>query len=116
MRYAILIYVDERRYAEMSKEEMDALMEANNASVETHNDKIKVAAAFQDVEKATTVRVRGGKTLTSDGPFAETKEQLGGFCVVECDNLDEAIEIAARTPDAVRGSIEVRPVWGYHEA
>jgi hypothetical protein len=112
MRYAILIYVDQKVYAQMSKEELDAHQAANSASVETNHDRIKVAAALHDVDKATTVRVRDGKTLTSDGPFVETKEQLGGFCLVECDNLDEAIEMAARIPDAVHGSIEVRPVWG----
>jgi hypothetical protein len=116
MHYAILIYVDEKLYAEMSKEESDAHQAANSASVETNHDRIKVAAALHHVDKATTVRIRDGKTLTIDRPFAETKEQLGGFCLVECDNLDEAIEMAAHIPDAVRGSIEVRPVWGYHEA
>ena len=60
---------------------------------------------------ATTVRVRSGETLTSDGPFAETKEQVGGFYLVDCKDLDEAIEIAAKIPGAARGSIEVRPIW-----
>jgi len=112
MRYAILIYVNEKVYGQMSKEELGALHRANDAFVEQYRGKIKDAAALHDVNKATTVRVRDGKTLTSDGPFAETKEQLGGVCVVECDNLDEAIELAAGIPDAVHGSIEVRPVWG----
>jgi hypothetical protein len=60
---------------------------------------------------ATTVRVRDGELLLTDGPYAETKEQMGGFDLVECENLDEAIEIAARHPTAANGSIEVRPVW-----
>ena len=60
---------------------------------------------------ATTVRVRDGEVLTSDGPFAETKEQMGGFYLVECKDLDEAIEIAAKIPGARHGSIEVRPIW-----
>jgi hypothetical protein len=60
---------------------------------------------------ATTVRVRDGETLTSDGPFAETKEQVGGYFVVECDNLDDAIEAAAKLPGALSGSVEVRPIW-----
>ena len=60
---------------------------------------------------ATTVRVRDGEILTTDGPFAETKEQLAGYFVVDCKNLDEAIEVAARIPGAKDGSIEVRPIW-----
>jgi len=62
------------------------------------------------VATATTVRVRDGKTLTTDGPFAETKEQLGGFYILDCKDLDQAIAYAAKIPDAKRGSIEVRPV------
>jgi hypothetical protein len=60
---------------------------------------------------ATTVRVRDGEVLTSDGPFAETKEQVGGYYLVECDDLDTAIEIASKIPSAKHGSIEVRPIW-----
>jgi hypothetical protein len=115
MHYAILIYVDAKVYTEMSKEEVDALMVNNDAFIEQYKDRITNAAALQGVDQATTVRVRDGKTLTSDGPFAETKEQLGGICQVECDNLDEALEMAARIPDAAHGSIEVRPIWGHHE-
>jgi hypothetical protein len=66
--------------------------------------------ALQRTSTATTVRVRDGKTLTTDGPFAETKEQLGGYYLIEAENLDEAIKIAARVPSAVMGSIEVRPI------
>jgi len=62
------------------------------------------------------VRVRAGQTLTTDGPFAETKEQLNGFYIVDCDHLDEAVEIAAHIPDAVRGSIEVRPIMEFDQA
>jgi hypothetical protein len=60
---------------------------------------------------ATTVQVREGEVLTSDGPFAETKEQIGGFYLVDCKDLDEAIEVAAKIPGARQGSIEVRPIW-----
>ncbi len=60
---------------------------------------------------ATTVRVRNGEVLATDGPFAETKEQLGGYYVVECKDLDEAIEVASKIPGARTGSIEVRPIW-----
>ena len=66
--------------------------------------------ALTPTATATTVRVRDGKTMTTDGPFAETKEQLGGFYVIKCENLDEAIEIAAMIPTAQDGSIEVRPI------
>jgi hypothetical protein len=62
-------------------------------------------------EDATTVRVRDGEVLLSDGPFAETKEQIGGLCVIECANLDEALEIAAAHPVARHGMVEVRPIW-----
>ncbi len=72
--------------------------------------KLLAADALQPVSTATTVRVRDGKTLTTDGPFAETKEQLGGFYLVEAKDLDEALAIAARIPSAKFGSIEVRPV------
>ena len=60
---------------------------------------------------ATTVRVRNGEVLTTDGPFAETKEQMGGYFVVDCKDLDEAIEIASKIPDVRFGSVEVRPIW-----
>jgi hypothetical protein len=66
---------------------------------------------LQPVTTATTVRVRDDEVVTSDGPFAETKEQLGGFYLVECKDLDEAIEVAAKIPGARHGSIEVRPIW-----
>ena len=67
--------------------------------------------ALSTVDNATTVRVRDNKTLTADGPFAETHEQLGGFCLVECKDLDEAVRWAAKIPTAKYGSIEVRPLW-----
>src|SRR6185312_11973174 len=66
---------------------------------------------LRPVADATTVRVRNGETLTTDGPFAETKEQLGGYFVVDCKDLDEAIEVAGKLPGARDGSIEVRPIW-----
>jgi hypothetical protein len=68
-------------------------------------------ARLRPTTDATTVRVRDGQTLTADGPFAETKEQLGGFFLVEATDLDEALEIAAKIPGAKHGSIEVRPIW-----
>jgi hypothetical protein len=68
-------------------------------------------ARLRPTTDATTVRVRDGEVLTSDGPFAETKEQMGGFYLVDCADLDEAIEIASKIPGARQGSIEVRPIW-----
>lgn len=67
--------------------------------------------ALEASNTATTVRVRGGQTLTTDGPFAETKEELGGYYLLNCPDLDAAIEMAARIPGAERGSIEIRPIW-----
>ncbi|MFI5226549.1 MAG: YciI family protein, partial [Candidatus Limnocylindrales bacterium] len=69
--------------------------------------------ALQPTPTATTVRVRDGRTVTTDGPYAETKEQLGGFYLVECANIDEAIDAAARIPGALHGAIEVRPIWDF---
>ncbi len=71
--------------------------------------------ALDEIATATTVRVRDGKVITSDGPFAETKEVLGGFYLVECDNIDEAIGWAAKIPIVHQGSVEVRPLWNVPE-
>lgn len=73
---------------------------------------LRSSARLQPAGMATTVRVRGGKTLTTDGPFVETKEQFGGYYVLECKDLDQAIELAAQIPNAKDGSIEIRPFWG----
>ena len=67
---------------------------------------------LQPTTAATTIRVRNGQTVASDGPFAETKEQFGGFYVLDCKDLDQALELAAKIPTAKTGSIEVRPLWG----
>ena len=111
MRYALLIYTDEK--AEATKEEMDAVNAAYFAFGEQYKDKIVGGDALHPTSSATTVQLRDGKTLTTDGPFAETKEQLGGFYLVKCDNLDEAVEIASHIPGANHGSIEVRPVMEF---
>src|SRR5260370_42249522 len=78
------------------------------------NGNCKAGDRLQPTTTATTVRVRDGKTLTTDGPFAETREQLGGYYLVEAKDLDAAIAIAARIPGARVGSIEVRPIWVYN--
>jgi len=75
------------------------------------NGKLVTADRLQPIAAATTIRIRNGETLVTDGPFAETKEQLGGYYVLECENIDEAIAYAAKIPTAENGSIEVRPVW-----
>ncbi|MDE3228863.1 MAG: YciI family protein [Chloroflexota bacterium] len=113
MRYALLIYTDEAQDATATKEQMDAVMGAYFAFGEQYKDKIVGGEALAPTSSATTVRMSAGKTLTTDGPFAETKEQLGGFYLVSCEHLDEAIDIAAHVPGAQSGRIEVRPVMEF---
>ena len=112
MRYALLIYANEQSWAGQSEEQAQAQFQEYMAFTKDIIDRglMKGGEALQGTATATTVRVRDGETVTTDGPFAETKEQLGGFYVVEAKDLDEAIEVAARIPDVRRGSIEVRPV------
>jgi hypothetical protein len=112
MKYICLVYLVEREMIAMSKGEADACTEESLA----YDDALRkaghfvMAHALQPVEAATTVRVRNGKVSTTDGPFAETKEQLGGFILIEARDLNEAIQVAAKIPLARRGSIEVRPI------
>ena len=112
MRYALLIYASEQAWAGQSEEQAQTQFQEYMAFTKDIVDRgiQKSGEALQTTSTATTVRVRDGQTLTTDGPFAETKEQLGGFYVVECKDLDEAIEVAARIPDARKGSVEVRPI------
>ncbi len=116
MRYALLIHVDEGLWNGMGQEEQAAVMAEYGAFGERYKDKIRGGDALHGVATATTVRVRDGRALTTDGPFAETKEQLNGFYIVDCANLDEAVAIASHIPDAVRGSVEVRPVMEFDQA
>jgi hypothetical protein len=113
MRYLLLIYTPESVERNMPKEEMDAYMGGYFAfTKETRDRNLFVGGeALQSVSTATTVRVRDGQTVITDGPFAETKEQLGGYYLLDCKDLDEALEVAAKIPTAAHGSIEVRPVW-----
>ncbi len=113
MQYTLLIYVDQDIYSKQSPEEQQARSAAYFAFSEQFKDKIKGGEGLLPTTSATTVRVRDGKTLTTDGPFAETKEQLGGYYLVTCENLDEAIQMAAQIPDVDLGSVEVRPVMEY---
>ena len=112
MKYALLIYASEQDWASQSEEQAQAVNQEYMAFTKDIIDRglMKGGEALQGMATATTVRVRDGETLTTDGPFAETKEQLGGFYLVDCKDLDEAIETAAQIPDVRRGSIEVRPV------
>jgi hypothetical protein len=112
MQYLLLIYDDETVWANMDPARAGQLHHEYMAFTQDilTSGKMKAGDALQPTRTATTVRVRGGTTTTTDGPFAETKEQLGGYYLVEAENLDEAIAIAARIPSAKLGSIEVRPV------
>src|SRR5213593_1615994 len=111
MRYLLLIYQDEVGHAQLSQEELAAEYEAYNAfGAETEKRGVETGFALMPTNTATTVRVRDGKTLTTDGPFAETKEQLGGFYLFEAKDLDAAIEAAAKIPGARQGSVELRPI------
>jgi len=112
MQYLLMIYEDESVRAERSPEEVQSMLAGYGAFTKELQEAGKMIAgdALDRVNTATTVRVRGGKAMTVDGPFAETKEQLGGYYLVEADDLDDALAIAAKIPTAATGSIEVRPV------
>jgi hypothetical protein len=118
MQYMILIYEDEKKFASLSEEEMNRVFaEYMQYSKDlAAAGVLKGGAALQPVATASTVRVRGGKTATTDGPFAETKEQLGGYYILDVANLDEAIKWAAKCPGAPSGSVEVRPLGPCTEA
>jgi hypothetical protein len=109
MKYALLIYDLPRTYEDMAPDEHDAVMGEYFAI--SKESSVVGGARLESVEAATTVRVADGNVLTTDGPFADTKEILGGFFMVEADDIDAALELAARIPAArLGGSIEVRPV------
>jgi hypothetical protein len=113
MQYLLLIYDNEK--------ELDAMPEAAVQKVMANYMKFNIdikasgnwvgSNRLKPVDSATTVRVRNGKTTTTDGPFAETREQFGGYYLIEAKDLDEALKIAAKIPSAEFGSIEVRPIW-----
>ena len=112
MRYVALIYTNEAEDMKASQAEQQAEMAAYNAfgaAVDASGARLG-GEALHPTSAATTVRVRDGKVMTMDGPFAETKEQLGGYYLLKCKDLDEAIELAAMIPGAKKGSIEIRPV------
>ncbi len=113
MRYLLLICTDESTVAALSPEEGASMMAEYGAFAEEMGRRgvLQGGERLRPTSDATTVRVRDGEVLTSDGPFAETKEQVGGYYVVEGKDLDEAIEIAAKIPGARVGTVEVRPIW-----
>jgi hypothetical protein len=109
MQYALTIYAEPGYEEALSDAERDAMYAEYFALAD--DPRLVAGAALQPVETATSVRVEGGRTLVTDGPFADTKEVLGGFAVIEAANLDEVIELAARIPAArLGGVVEVRPV------
>jgi hypothetical protein len=115
MQYLLLIYASEAESAAQDPTARGIMMADYGAFTKAivESGHFKAGDALQPTSTATTVQVREGKTLTTDGPFAETREQLGGYYLVEAKDLDEAIEIAARIPGAKMGSIEIRPVMIY---
>ena len=113
MEYLLLIYEGEKRWEGLSKTDVDKEMGDYRAFGTEFAGTIKAGKALQPTSSATTVRVRDGKRLTTDGPFAETKEQLGGFYLIDAPDLDAAIAVAAKIPGARSGSIEVRPIMTF---
>ena len=116
MKYLCLIYDDEKKMGTMSKSEGEAFMGEYFAFTEAikKSGHYVVGEALQPVQTATSVRLRNGKVSTTDGPFAETKEQLGGFYMINANDLNEAIQIASRIPSAKTGTVEVRPVHEFN--
>ena len=112
MKYLCLIYDEEKKLESMPKSESDAFMGEYFAFTDgiRKSGHYVAGEALQSISTATTVRIRNGKVSATDGPFAETKEQLGGFYLINARDLNDAIQIAAKIPPAREGSIEVRPV------
>ncbi|MGH7497338.1 MAG: YciI family protein [Gemmatimonadales bacterium] len=117
MKYLCLIYDEEKKMGAMPQSEMDAFM----GEYFTFTDGIRKSGhyvsgeALQPVHTATTVRVRNGKVSATDGPFAETKEQLGGFYLIDARDLNDAIQVASKIPSARLGSVEVRPIMEFDQ-
>lgn len=118
MKYALTIYGDESAAENASPEEMGAVTQAyGQVTQEMQDAGVYVAGeGLYPTPTATTVRVRDDDRTVTDGPYAETKEQLGGFYLLDCKDLDEAIEWAAKIPGAQQGSVEIRPVMVFDEA
>jgi hypothetical protein len=112
VRYMLLIYASEAAFSHMTSEERAAIMQGHSTFAQEvlRRGILTGGAPLQPTNTARTVRVRKGKTLVIDGPFAETKEQLAGTYILDCKSLEEAIELAAQIPDALYGSVEIRPL------
>jgi hypothetical protein len=115
MKYLCLIYENEKNWETMPPADGEAIMNEYFAFTEgiRRSGQYVAGEALQPTATATTVRVRNGKVSTTDGPFAETKEQLGGFYLIDAKDLNDAIQVASRIPSARLGSIEVRPVMDF---
>jgi hypothetical protein len=115
MRYLCLIYDEEKKLNTMSQEEGNAFMGEYFAFTEgiKQSGHYLGGEALQPVATATTIKVRNGKLSTTDGPFAETKEQLGGYYLIEAKDLNDALQVAAKIPSARLGSVEVRPIMEF---
>jgi len=113
MRYLLLICTDEEAIEAQSAEETTSMLAGYVAFGEEMGRRgvLRSGERLRPTTDATTVRVRAGEVLVADGPFAETKEQVGGYYLVDCRDLDEAIEVASKIPAAGHGTIEVRPIW-----
>ena len=112
MRYLLMIYeVDRGAITSRYEMESDLARYAAFTREARRRDAYRAGEALEPTSTATTVRIRDGQTVVTDGPFAETKEFLGGFYLVECRDLDEAIDLAKMIPSAERGSVEIRPIW-----
>jgi hypothetical protein len=113
MRYLLIIANEESGFAEASAEDLANMSAAYEVFGKDMAERgvLLGGERLRPTTDATTVRVRNGDVLTSDGPFAETKEQVGGYYLADCKDLDEAIEVASKIPGAQWGSIEVRPIW-----
>lgn len=112
MQYLALIYAEDGAGPQPGEPEFDAYIQGFMSATKTYEDTgiMLGGNALEDTSTATSVRVRNGKTETMDGPFAETKERLGGYYLLECRDLDHAIEMAALIPTADHGTIELRPI------
>jgi hypothetical protein len=118
MQYLLLIYEPEVDYSALTQEEGAAEMEHWGAYGKWLEEKgwLVGGHALQPVATATTVRERDGRTITTDGPFAETKEQLGGYYLIDCETEEQAVEAASKIPSVGRGSVEVRPIMVFSES
>ena len=116
MQYLLMIYQNEAEYDKVDPATLQKVFEEYGAFTQSivQSGNFKAGDRLQPTSTATTVRIRDGKTLTTDGPFAETREQLGGYYLVEAKDLDAALAMAARIPGARFGSVEVRPLWVYN--